>query len=341
MKYQIGDTIIVLQTDEEGKVVEFINDKMVLVEIRGVRFPVYLDQIDFPYFKRFTQKKIQNIPVKKQLEDLPKEKRVSLADRKEDGVWLSFIPIMTTDEFGDDIVESLKIHVINRTKTAFNFYYQLFFLGEKDFELKNNIQPFQDFYLHDIPFSDLNDSPVFNFQFSLAVEQKNKAPYHETQVKLKPKQLFNAIEKIRQNNEAMFSHILFETYPDKTEDLADSLGLEKLTAKGYKVYKASEAREYLEPARSLVDLHIEKLTDNWKKMSNFEILTLQLQTFEKYYDLAVAHRQPSLIIIHGVGEGRLRNDIHESLRLKKEVKSFVNQYHPNYGYGATEIWFQY
>jgi dsDNA-specific endonuclease/ATPase MutS2 len=46
-------------------------------------------------------------------------------------------------------------------------------------------------------------------------------------------------------------------------------------------------------------------------------------------------------VIHGVGSGRLRDEIHDLLRLKREVKSFVNQYHPSYGYGATEIYLQY
>jgi hypothetical protein len=110
---------------------------------------------------------------------------------------------------------------------------------------------------------------------------------------------------------------------------------------GYRVYDASRVRENLEPARTVVDLHIEKLTDSWKQFSNFEMLTLQLKTFEKYYDLAIAHRQPVLTIIHGVGTGKLKDEIHESLRLKREVKSFVNQYNPQYGYGATEIYFQY
>ncbi len=36
-----------------------------------------------------------------------------------------------------------------------------------------------------------------------------------------------------------------------------------------------------------------------------------------------------------------RDRIHDILQLKREVKSFVNQYHPNFGYGATEIFFQY
>ena len=56
MKYQIGDKIIVLLTDEEGKVVEIMNDKMVMIEVKGVKFPAYMDQIDFPYFKMFIRK---------------------------------------------------------------------------------------------------------------------------------------------------------------------------------------------------------------------------------------------------------------------------------------------
>ena len=51
MKYQVGDDIVVMHTNEEGKVVEIINEKMVMIEVRGVKFPCYTDQIDFPYFK--------------------------------------------------------------------------------------------------------------------------------------------------------------------------------------------------------------------------------------------------------------------------------------------------
>ena len=56
MKYQVGDKIIVLHSDEEGKVIDIINEKMVMIEVRGVKFPAYMDQIDFPYFKMFTEK---------------------------------------------------------------------------------------------------------------------------------------------------------------------------------------------------------------------------------------------------------------------------------------------
>ncbi|MBK9570355.1 MAG: hypothetical protein IPO53_10900 [Chitinophagaceae bacterium] len=38
--------------------VDIINDKMLMVDVNGVSFPVYMDQVDFPYFKRFTEKKL-------------------------------------------------------------------------------------------------------------------------------------------------------------------------------------------------------------------------------------------------------------------------------------------
>jgi len=139
--------------------------------------------------------------------------------------------------------------------------------------------------------------------------------------------------------EAHFSYRLFEIYPDKIVDEKVEMGT--LAAKGYKIYQAEKAMQNLEPPRSVVDLHVEKITDDWNSLTNHEIVSLQLKTFEKYYDLAVAHMQPSLIVIHGIGTGRLREEIHEQLKHRKEVKSFVNQYHPAFGYGATEIFFEY
>jgi len=339
MKYQVGDTVLILHSNEEAQVVDIMNDKMLMVDVKGVSFPVYMDQVDFPYFKRFTEKKL--FPAKKEkqyVDDVRTEKKTGEA-RVVDGIWLTFLPVMDTDEFGDVVVEELKLHLINRTETAYNFIYKLHFFGKPDFELKNTVHPFENFYLHDVEFADLNDSPSFEFDFSLVQPDKKKAEHFESSVKLKPKQLFAKIEELKKKNVATFSQRLFEVYPDKIYE--DKVELGRLAAKGYKIYEASQARQHLEPARSVIDLHIEKLTDSWKHLRNHEIITLQLKTFEKYYDLALAHHQHSLTVIHGVGEGRLRDEIHDILRLKREVKSFVNQFHPNFGYGATEIFFQY
>jgi len=339
MRYEVGDIVLITHSGEEARVIDIINDKMLMVDVNGVTFPVYSDQVEYPYFKRFTEKKPQLVKKeKKYVDDVRKEKRTEV-NREEDGVWLTFLPVMDFDEFGDVVVEELKLHLVNHTRRVYNFTYKLHFFGKPDFELKNTIQPFEDFYLHDIPFEDLNDNPAFDFEFTLLVPEKGKASHYEAGVKLKPKQLFAKIEELKKKNLATFSQLLFVNYPDKLVE--DRVEMGKLAAKGFKVYDASKARQHLEPARTVVDLHIEKLTDDYRRMSNFDIVSLQLKTFEKYFDLAIAHRQPHLVVVHGVGEGVLRDEIHDILRMKKEVKSFVNQYTPGYGYGATEIYFQY
>jgi hypothetical protein len=340
MKYQVGDEILVLLSNEEGRVVEIMNDKMVMIEVRGVKFPAYMDQIDFPYFKRFTEKKL--LAAKKPeprvyVDQVPKEKIQPNKIQVADGVWLSFIPRFSLDDFNDEVVDLLKIHLVNKTNTTFKFVYTQQFFGKTGFELVNEIAPFHDFYLHDIAFEAVNDSPSFAFDFSLATPNKKKALHFEASLKIKPKQIFQKIEEMKDNNEPTISYQLFTEYPDKTDEPYFELGV--LAAKGYKIYDASKARQHLDPARTVVDLHIEKLSDSWKHMSNFEILTQQLHEFQKWYDLAVAHRQSSLIVIHGVGTGKLKDEIHDILKTKREVKTFINQYDPRFGYGATEILF--
>jgi len=337
MKYQPGDKILVLLTDEEGTVLEIMNEKMVLVEVKGVKFPIYTDQIDFPYFKMFSQK-FKAEKKKVYIDNVQKEKARPKV-KEGNGVSLSFIPVFDKDIFDDDIVEKFKLYLINQNETAYTFTYDLMIGGNSDFQLKNTLEPLSDFYLHDVKFEDLSDSPRFEFEFALKEPDKKKAPYFETSLKLKAKQLFKKIEEIQLENKPGFSYLLLEDYPDRLEEEKVDLG--RLGNAGFRIYDAHKIKQNLEPARTVVDLHIEKLTDSWKHLSNFEILSMQLKTFEKYYELSVTHRQPVLTVIHGVGAGKLRDEIHDILRLKKEVKSFVNQYSHLYGYGATEIYFEY
>lgn len=348
MKFQVGDKVVINHSSEEGEVIEIINDKMVLVEVRGVKFPAYTDQLDFPYFKRFTEKKLfpEEKKPKKFIDQLPPEKPVP-GKKKEriaklaDGVWLTFLPVFDTDEFGDDVVESLKIHLVNNTDQGYHFAYKLSYFQKNDFELDGQIASFQDFYMHDVPFANLNDNPVFECEFQLLKPDKARAEFYETSLKPKAKQVFQRIEEIKKNGEATFSFKLFDVYPIRQVEETPMVDTKILSGSGFRIYEASRARQHLQPARQEVDLHIEKLTEKWSSLDSFESLTLQLQTFEKYFDLAVAHHLPSMVIIHGVGTGRLRDEIHEILRMKRQVKSYVNRYDPRYGYGATEIFFQY
>lgn len=217
MKYQVGDEIIVLHSHEEGRVVEIMNDKMVMIEVRGVKFPAYMDQIDFPYFYRFSKKKVVEEPKKAKVfvDNIPKEKPLPNAIKVSEGVWLALIPKFSLDDFNDEVVESLKVYLVNKTEKGYKFTYDQQFLGQSNFALQNEVLAFHDFYLHDINFEDVNDSPSFHIDFSLLLPEKKKAEHFETSVKIKPKQLFQRIEQMKDNNEPTVSYKLFDDYPER------------------------------------------------------------------------------------------------------------------------------
>lgn len=345
MKFEVGDEIVVIHTNEEGRIMDIIGEDMYIVEVRGVKFPIYKDQIDFPYYKRFTEKKIfpPAKPDKTYIDQIPVEKKNQTNEIKVDnGIWLSFLPKFIFDEFGDDFVDYFKVYLVNHTTDALQFYYRQEANNHLDFELKSEVLPHKDIYLHDFDFSKINENSYFNVEFSLLNPDKKKKEYFETELKLKPKQVFNKVQAMKNENLPTLSYKLLDVYPDKTKDekpISSSLDLSKLKNAGFKIYSAQDARTNMQTARSVIDLHIEKLTDNWKHLKNFEILSIQLKEFEKWFDLAYQQHLPSFTVIHGVGRGKLKDEIHAILKNKSEVKSFVNQYDARFGYGATEIFF--
>jgi hypothetical protein len=196
MKFQIGDKVLLLHSNEEGEVVEIIDKKMVTVDVGGVQFPVYTDQIDFPYFKRFTEKKAPPPKQKKYVDDVKKEKGSAIKGYNvAEGVWISFLPVFDKDIFDDDVVEYFRIYLVNNTDTHYKFEYHLRYTGESEFNLRNEILPYNDFYIHDVEFEKLNDAPRFDFEFSLATPDKKKADHFEASLKMKAKQLFQCILK--------------------------------------------------------------------------------------------------------------------------------------------------
>jgi len=332
MKFEVGDEVIVILTKEEGRIIEFIDEQNALVEVRGVRFPANINQLDFPYFQRFSKKKTN--PVKKDktyIDQIPKEKQKPQTGLQEEGLQLSVVPKFSFDEFDDEVIDSLKIYLVNKTSYAYHFSYKQYFLGKLSFELHNDIPAFNNFYLHDIDFAEINDSPSFTFLFSCSTPQKGKAEVAEAILKPRLKQLFREIEKLKEKNEPMVSYLLLEKFPDKTvnDAFVKNVNREKRQNKYASV-----------PARSIIDLHIEKLVNSTQGMSNFDLLQIQLDEFEKWFSLAVEQHLTSIVFIHGIGTGKLRDEIHSLLKSKKEVRYFVNQYDPRFGYGATEVFLQ-
>lgn len=87
-----------------------------------------------------------------------------------------------------------------------------------------------------------------------------------------------------------------------------------------------------------VDLHIEKLVNNFRGMSNFDILNLQMETAKRQLNFAMRKRIQKIVFIHGVGEGVLKAELDYLLGNYDNLK-FYDADFQKYGQGATEVYF--
>ena len=71
-------------------------------------------------------------------------------------------------------------------------------------------------------------------------------------------------------------------------------------------------------------------------MSNAEIISFQLRKFQRELDDAISNHFRSIVFIHGVGNGRLRGEIHNILKGYRKI-SFHDASYAKYGFGATEV----
>ena len=119
----------------------------------------------------------------------------------------------------------------------------------------------------------------------------------------------------------------------KPEDI-ERLRNIKETVNSYRTSKSNKA--YLKSLEKEVDLHIEELVDSISGLSKHEMLSIQLDRFHKELDKAMTGHMKKIIFIHGVGNGRLKQEIAAALRGMKTVR-FHDAPYKEYGYGATQV----
>ena len=335
MKFSVGDKIILKQTGEEGEITDYINKEMWEVEVNRVRFPVYQDDIDHPYLKWFTEKNEEKKKKKTVPEQLPVENVKSRPQRLAKGIYLSFMPVYKAAE-ADDIVDHLKIFLINETPSAIRFSYEVKVLHQSGFGHEGSLHPFGHLYLHSIDYTDMNDQPRFHWRLSDADSLGYKP--EEGVLRIKPAKLFVHINDLLARNEATFSYLLVEDFvlkpKEKKTELKDPVILPKTV-------KPEKINNFQDLPRYEVDLHIEQLVDVYRGLSNSEIMDIQLKALERYLYLAIIHKQERMIIIHGLGTGALKDAVHRLLKTMPEVKRYSNEWLGNYGFGATAVEFQY
>lgn len=131
------------------------------------------------------------------------------------------------------------------------------------------------------------------------------------------------LQKTSDLNNLFSSKSISEVLKDKKEPTKRSFTKEKKSKKDEFVME--------------VDLHIEKLVQNFRGMSNFDILNIQMDTVKHKLEFAIKNRLPKMVLIHGVGEGVLKSEIEFFLSRYDNVV-FQEANFQKYGFGATEVY---
>lgn len=85
-----------------------------------------------------------------------------------------------------------------------------------------------------------------------------------------------------------------------------------------------------------VDLHIHMVVDYTRNLSNHDMVMVQLKHFEKTLAEAKRRRLTKVVYIHGIGKGRLRNELRKRLNALSNC-DFEDADYSRYGQGATQV----
>jgi dsDNA-specific endonuclease/ATPase MutS2 len=114
---------------------------------------------------------------------------------------------------------------------------------------------------------------------------------------------------------------------------ADNLSKQDLGLKR----KFKHLDDYGQKDRDLIDLHIENLIDSHRGMGNAEILNIQMVRFRRFLNASINKQHRKIVVIHGVGEGVLRNEIRKELDYYHQNLEYYDASYQEFGMGATEI----
>jgi len=342
--FSVGTKVRLRHTGAKGVITEIFEHGMVQVFIPfdEMEIPVFEEDIvlEEEYVEQPTKHTVQEGKQTRSNKVGSPSKKIEHTG-KSDGVQIAFDP----DYDQEGIVKKFKVFLLN--DTAYDYVFGITIvrsnMAPKSFHGKLDASSV--YLLDEILYDQLNETPVFTIDCSQLTTAGTSGKQTKS-IKIKPKQFFKKVEIAPLLNRPVHLYFLFN--PDKVPKPSSGEDLKTYTQKNVRQqptqksnfvsYDVHDVKAFANFNMEL-DLHIERLTNRREKLNNSEMMRLQLSRFDQYMDEAIRLGVERVFIIHGLGTGRLKNAIASRLITMAEVKTFKNEYHPKYGWGATEVIF--
>ncbi len=335
-----GDKVKFLNDVGGGVVTSFISNEMVNVENEdGFEIPYPISQllnVSAPELNSgFTEKKKPE-PGKSGETTFESTRGKTIPGKNSPDFYFCFVPENETSPSEGEVA----LHLVNDSNYTVMFHFS-HFDGQRSTTVKyGNVQPNSSILLESIAKTDLQELPVFRFQ--LLHFKDNEEKWNEPVAKsftvnpVKFHKETSFTENQYFSGKAMIFQItgnIFETELDKlTEN--DFRKIVKEKEQKPKTVKTPRKRttEIVE-----IDLHINQLLDNVSGLSNHEILEYQKEAVEKEMRAAIQSGVKRIVFIHGVGQGVLKQEVANVLKLKFKKYRYQDASFKEYGYGATMV----
>jgi hypothetical protein len=348
MLFAIGTKVRFRYTGEIGTVTALLDEGMLQVRLDND------PDLEIPAFEEDLMRKEEAEPASsapqifvrksdKQPEPPPKRTlNATYRILKPKGLQLVFEPMPGRD----GSVNRYKAWLINDTQHEFLLEFDLFTATCDVVVVDEKVTAAAALELGDMLLDDLNDSLEVAATIQRITTKGLDEPIKNT-FKIRPKQFFNNVQTVPILNLVAHHFLLFDSFEPKKADEAEDLKnytkqqvkrpKDKLAPHSvpYHAFNVEEFANFIPE----IDLHIQNLINGHARLDKGEILRIQMLHFERFVERAIRLGVPRVFVIHGVGEGKLRDTIAARLREIPDVAKFKNEYHHKYGYGATEVIF--
>jgi len=334
----IGDKVRMLHSSEGGIITKIIDAFLLEVEIEeGFNIPVKRSEVvliakeEEQQFGSLRPQK-QTIDTKSTSNKLRKAEPVAA----QKGIYLAFVPVNDRQH---------TMYLINNTDYILPFivaneqddkYFPLF-AGKLDAKTHQRV--------YEVNILDINDWGIFIFQFLFfdLIKQKEKPPFTK-RVRFRAKTFFKAQQKAPIIARDAFLFQLDQDEPSMIEPkeaekiaVIDPVKLREQMYENHEKATTTEAKVMIKPPKLEVDLHIEEISKDYALLNSGEILELQIKTFEQNLESAIVTGMREITFIHGVGNGKLRHELHRRLSGSSEIVFFKDAQKEKFGYGATLV----
>ena len=202
-----------------------------------------------------------------------------------------------------------------------------------------------------------NSKQKFKGEFAGMIEPKSAVKIYSAQMadlQIWPVFMLNIIYNTKHNIEPPKPVVLIEKF--KAKDFSGSKKqIQALNQNGWIIqldeaevvidaqklnesfFKTPAEKTNIEKPANEIDLHIEKLRNDYQFLNSHDMLSIQLETFHHSLDAAVVHQLPEIVFIHGAGNGILRHELHKILSRHQKVQTFMDAQKEKFGYGATKV----